>query len=417
LWSYEGKRLVSLRDIASGKELGTLQAAVTALTFSPDSQSLALAEIKNGVLLWDAKSGKQKQRLPFMKASDKKDGNVYDLAFTPDAKKLAACLWKEGNNSSLRFWDLFLGQEIPAVVCDHHVNSIAFSPNGCHMAVAGGNDFPITVSVWDLRRNRQLFRFRKHRDAKVQLAFSPTGRFLATAGSRYNDNIIYLWELATGQAVRSLEGHHSGVGCLVFSPDGKMLVSGGGDATVLAWDLTYRQQDGTFHAQSLAPAELESRWQDLARRDATKAFRTMWELVAAGEQTLALLRDRLRPVMLPDAAAVAQLLADLDSQSFNVRQKAGAGLEKLGDGIETALRKALPQSRSLETRRRLEALLKAIEDPMSKPEKLREMRAVEIVERIGNAEARTLLERLAHGAPESWLTREARDALERLRKG
>jgi hypothetical protein len=42
------------------------------------------------------------------------------------------------------------------------------------------------------------------------------------------------------------------------------------------------------------------------------------------------------------------------------------------------------------------------------------LRAVEVLERIGNAEARRVLEALAKGAPEARLTREARTSLERL---
>jgi hypothetical protein len=42
------------------------------------------------------------------------------------------------------------------------------------------------------------------------------------------------------------------------------------------------------------------------------------------------------------------------------------------------------------------------------------LRAVEVLERIGDAEARQLLERVASGAEASWQTREAKAALNRL---
>jgi hypothetical protein len=44
---------------------------------------------------------------------------------------------------------------------------------------------------------------------------------------------------------------------------------------------------------------------------------------------------------------------------------------------------------------------------------LRPRRAVEVLERAGTAEARQLLEHLAEGEPEAFLTREARAALDR----
>ena len=50
------------------------------------------------------------------------------------------------------------------------------------------------------------------------------------------------------------------------------------------------------------------------------------------------------------------------------------------------------------------------------PELLRQVRAVEALELIGNVEARALLEVLAGGAPEARQTREARVALLRLKR-
>jgi hypothetical protein len=44
------------------------------------------------------------------------------------------------------------------------------------------------------------------------------------------------------------------------------------------------------------------------------------------------------------------------------------------------------------------------------------LRAVEVLEQLGTAEAHNLLEKLATGAPEAQQTREAKAALERLKQ-
>ena len=47
-------------------------------------------------------------------------------------------------------------------------------------------------------------------------------------------------------------------------------------------------------------------------------------------------------------------------------------------------------------------------------ERLRQSRALEVAEAMGTPEARSLLEELAKGPAEAWLTREAKAALARL---
>ena len=78
--------------------------------------------------------------------------------------------------------------------------------------------------------------------------------------------------------------------------------------------------------------------------------------------------------------------------------------------------KFLPAARmepSAEMRRRINELL-AAPLPALQGEALRELRAVEILERIANADARALLAALAAGAPEARLTREAKLSRARL---
>jgi len=67
--------------------------------------------------------------------------------------------------------------------------------------------------------------------------------------------------------------------------------------------------------------------------------------------------------------------------------------------------------------RRLQGLLDDITQHQwhPTPEDLRQLRAVEVLERIDTPEARRLLEMLADGAAGARLTREARDAIRRLK--
>jgi hypothetical protein len=226
---------------------------------------------------------------------------------------------------------------------------------------------------------------------------------LATGG-----NAVRLWEVVTGQLRATLAGHAGEVSALAFAPDGRVLASGSVDTTILTWGLTALAARPTHR-------ELAALWADLAG-DAAQSYQAIRALAASPEQAVSFLRERLKPVRpltAADRKRIARWLADLDSDRFEVRQRAAAELEALGEPAAPALRKALG-SPSPEVRRRAEALLAKVDGPSLTPERLRALRAVEALEHAGTPEARRLLEALSRGAAEAPLTREARLALERL---
>ena len=125
----------------------------------------------------------------------------------------------------------------------------------------------------------------------------------------------------------------------------------------------------------------------------------------------------LRPSYIAaDQKLLDKLIAQLDNSLFEVREKASQELEN-EHVAELSLRKALSaQQPSLEVRRRLERLVEKLEGPVTSPETLRALRALEVLEHIGTAEARQVLAGLAQGAPAAHLTEEAKASLDRLGK-
>src|SRR5262249_20164134 len=115
---------------------------------------------------------------------------------------------------------------------------------------------------------------------------------------------------------------------------------------------------------------------------------------------------------------IDQWIAQLDDKVFAVRQKATAELSSHAEQAEPALRRALARLPSLEATRRIERLLAQISRAESQPpaDLVRAVRAIEVLERIGTAEAQAILTNLARGAPDAWVTREARSSVERLAK-
>jgi hypothetical protein len=154
-------------------------------------------------------------------------------------------------------------------------------------------------------------------------------------------------------------------------------------------------------------------WAGLADDDAARAFTAARHLALHPPQAVPLLRKHLRPVPLADDKLVARFIADLESEDFKVREKAAEGLEKYGEQVVPALRKALTGRPSLESRKRIENLIEQFTQ-QTPPPLLRALRGVEVLEHVATPEARQVLQTVAGGAPPARLTREAQASLQRL---
>src|SRR5262249_24961950 len=159
--------------------------------------------------------------------------------------------------------------------------------------------------------------------------------------------------------------------------------------------------------------ELDELWSDLADPDAARAHRAMVKFLAAPADAVPLLEKRVSPVpgKATDAEALARLIAELDHDAFDVREKAARELQHAGQAGLPALRKAREDPPSEEVRRRVEQLLEKLESSGLSGEQLRSLRAVELLERVGSPEARRVLEGLTKGNPDAPLTQEARASL------
>jgi hypothetical protein len=299
----------------------------------------------------------------------------------------------------------------PAGVIDSD-GDLAFAPDGLRLALAQGE----VIQLWNLASGKVERRFVGHGNAVSYVAFSADGKLLASASQ---DETVRLWDVATGEELAALEGHRGPVSRLAFSRDGKRLISSSVDTTALVWDVR-----GAIEAarrrrpvSRLAGESPETWWDDLAGADAGRAYLAMWRLVDEPRQTVALLDERLRPARPVDADYIRRLLAELDSPQFLARQRASTGFVRLGDLAEGALRGVLTGHGSAEVRRRAEQLLRRLEEMVPTGETVRGLRAVEVLEHIGTADAARVLARLAEGAPEARLTHEAKAALERMHGG
>jgi RNA polymerase sigma factor (sigma-70 family) len=291
---------------------------------------------------------------------------------------------------------------------------MAFSPDGRLLACNSFGPAPgggrsgeqvQTLRLWEVASATEVLALPTIDNSRV--AFSPDGRLLALSAPEQE---ILLWDLARGKEWRRIKGFAAELTGLSFSPDGRRLVSGLSDSTLLVWDVAGVPTAGPT---GLGPEGAAHAWADLAA-EAPKAFAARNALAGSPEQAVPLLKEHLAPAQPPDAARLRRLLGDLDSDQFAVREEARKTLEEMGDLARGALRRAQADNPSLEVRRQVQALLEKLRGPVTRPEALRALRAVAVLEDIATPEARQVLETLAGGEAEARLTQEAKATLKRL---
>ncbi|MFI6976750.1 hypothetical protein ACIBMX_48605 [Streptomyces phaeochromogenes] len=225
---------------------GHITRRVLDVTFSPDGESLATTSGDRSVLLW---------HLP--RVFLKEDGQYADsVAGHQKEQALAIAL----ANGAVRLWSLNhldrvqqLAAPFPARVDDGEGewqddpwNTVQFSPSGTVLADAGGGGPRGFVRLWDtsdLSRPKLLGQMFTHEEFKRvrSLAFSPDGRVLAVAGG-YRVTIFDISRPdLPRQVVASLLGPvetEEDVYSLSFSSDGKLLAGADDEARLRLWDMT-----------------------------------------------------------------------------------------------------------------------------------------------------------------------------------
>lgn len=396
-------------DTTSGKRIGVwpLEGMLSS-TFGPDSRFFAWQDAKQGqIILGNLRSGKivktfstDLSRKPERPANHFNFGGIpskesrwsFDyLALSPDNQRITA-VW----NSTLA----------------------RLAPN---YSIGDQNKEPTTLYVWDVASGKETTRVgfqavNKKMPQLTCLAFLRDGRTLAAG---YLDNAdVHLIESASGRERAVLHGHQGTVRSLVLSPDGHTLLSGSDDTTILVWDLDHLPSpDARKDKAMLSAKELKQLWEDLAHMDAGVAFQAIETLRRCPEQAVTLLQERLQPITAVKPERIEQWIRDLDNNEFPVRERASTALECLAEIAEPALKRALEKPPSLEVRLRLQRLMETTNRPSLPPDRLRQVRGVELLERIATPTAREHLRKLANGAVEARLTHEAKEGLRRTSSG
>jgi WD40 repeat protein len=413
---YNGSRL-RWYDVAADKVVDRFPAFkgdAQDLIFIDGGKRLVTVDHRDGMLrIWDVAAAREERSLQAMPAAQKKQPTlIWRVALSHDGKTLAAGydaarggggvrnLGFRGGPHLVRLWDMASGKELHTLDAHRsYVLDMAFSPDGRLLATAGERS---AVFVWDTASGKRVASLPNGLPVGANgVAFSRDGRLLAAA---LPEGAIQIWEVATWTKRNEYKGHGERATVLTFAPNGQLL-SGSVDTTVLAWNT---------RPPRLAPSvSLESAWNDLAAREASTSFQSEGRFLAAPAEAIKWFAKKIALPEALDPKQARRWLADLGSDVFETREAASQALQRLDRQALPYLQEALKSAESLEVRRRVEKILEQQRVGLT-PDQIRQVRAVMVLERIGDGAAQELLRRWADGPAGALLTMEASAALNRL---
>ncbi len=186
---------------------------VTDACFTPDSKRVVMSGSDGTALVWDLDLAARVRRLPALVERLDRQGQP----LPPGAlARVGSLVFQPGR------WDWRTGQLVRQMTLGGEIRDLTFSPDGQCLAVAlsGKN-----VVFCNPATGERLGSIRHPTDFVDSLAFSPNGRLLALAGwsGGGGEASVYLWDLRDEKPVGLLPVQHSRIASLAFSAAGRVL--------------------------------------------------------------------------------------------------------------------------------------------------------------------------------------------------
>lgn len=419
MFSGGSQRTAVLREATNGKEIKTIDFGRGTFLHSwalASKHGPIVTTAGRAVTLWDLETWSPLWQVTVGRDEPRPEG----VAFSPDRKTLAVG-FEQGYVRLYRTED---GREIddlgrrPPRLRIPILRGLSFSPTEQVLAVGERDESVIRVFDFTDRKTESRLQW-DHPEPKREpfesyrpppsgindCLFSPDGKTLVAV---CNDGKLRFFDTLTWSIrhVADVPGTRA-----AFSPCGRLLVVGSmrGEVRVFDW----RNPDAGARAPQ-TPGEIERHWRSLASKDAVAAYQAIASLAADPDQAVNMAAKHLKPARAADAETVAALITELDDPAFAVREAASGKLKALGTGAVAQLRQEMRVTESAEVRGRLASILSAL-DARTSPSRLRDSRAIELLEHCGTPAAADVLRSLASGVQGARLTEDAAAALARLK--
>ena len=213
LWNVPGFDLAGTRE-GHGN-------AVRALTWTTDGQ-LYSSDSAGKILAWDSNGRITREHT--------EPEGVHSLAFAPTGLRIPAVSNAAVSNDAAKAGSPSIPTMIPKSASENDSKPSVLTIQSNELLAMGMNHG--TVRLWHLPTNSVLFEA-QHPGVEIRsIAFSPDGSTLAVAGS---DDAVYLWHVATGRNVLTFDQLGAAVNRVVFTPDGTILAAALHNGSIRLW--------------------------------------------------------------------------------------------------------------------------------------------------------------------------------------
>ncbi len=232
----EGAGVIDIRDDETGETVLSFQGHdgdINDLAFSPDGSKLATTGDDGRLKVWNPDTGA-------LLTSRLAGGEVWGPSFSADGSLVAgAWVQRRSYGATVRVLDLTSNADVVAAFRVAGAIDTAVSPDGEHIAVM--SFWNMGGEVFDVETGDRVFRLTAFNCCSFPdsrgVAWSPDGHSIATT----NSDTVRVWDASTGRLRSTLLGHTGPVFSVAWSSDSTRVVSGGSDGTARVWDVDSKE--------------------------------------------------------------------------------------------------------------------------------------------------------------------------------